>query len=63
MHRLLACARIKLWWMTPEWGSKACDVPPETQFLLLQLGKGGPYAVMLPLINNGRFRCTLRPPK
>ncbi|KAK9820500.1 hypothetical protein WJX72_010988 [[Myrmecia] bisecta] len=60
--RFLACARNKLWWMTPEWGSAAADIPPETQFLLLELEEGGPYAVMLPLIDNGVFRATLRPP-
>lgn len=49
--------------MVPEWGSKDSEVPPETQFMLLQLGKGGPYAVLLPLIDSGRFRGTLRPPR
>ena len=49
--------------MTPEWGSCARDLPPETQFLLLQLADGGPYAVLLPLIDSGRFRASLRPPQ
>ena len=49
--------------MTPEWGSCARDLPPETQFLLLQLVDGGPYAVLLPLIDCGLFRATLRPPQ
>lgn len=48
--------------MTPEWGCCARDLPPETQFLLLQLADSGPYAVLLPLIDSGRFRVTLRPP-
>lgn len=60
-RRFLACARCKLWWMTPEWGSSAYEVPPETQFLLLELAEGGPYAVLLPLIDNNTFRATLRP--
>ncbi|KAF6261130.1 hypothetical protein COO60DRAFT_1637031 [Scenedesmus sp. NREL 46B-D3] len=66
--RYLACARNKLWWMTPEWGSSLHTLPPETQFLLLQLDEGGSssssveqrYALLLPLID-GDFRGTLRP--
>jgi hypothetical protein len=67
--RYLACARNKLWWMTPEWGSSLHSLPPETQFLLLQLedeagssSSGGEqrYALLLPLID-GDFRGTLRP--
>jgi raffinose synthase len=49
--------------MTPEWGSRALQVPPETQFLLLELAEGGPYAIALPLIDNNTFRGTLRHPK
>jgi hypothetical protein len=65
--RYLACARNKLWWMTPEWGSSLHTLPPETQFLLLQLDEGSSssggeqrYALLLPLID-GDFRGTLRP--
>jgi hypothetical protein len=61
-QRFLAAARCKLWWMTPEWGSSARDLTPETQFLLLELEEGGPYAIMLPLIDRNTFRGTLRPP-
>jgi len=61
-NRYLAAARCKLWWMTPEWGSGARDLTPETQFLLLELQEGGPYAIMLPLIDRDTFRGTLRPP-
>ena len=61
-QRYLAAARCKLWWMTPEWGSSARDLTPETQFLLLELEDGGPYAIMLPLIDRNTFRGTLRPP-
>jgi hypothetical protein len=35
--RLLALARTSLWWMTPAWGAAAADVPPETQFLLVEV--------------------------
>ena len=63
MRRFLACARIKIYWMTPEWGCSAKDLPPETQFLLLQLSPSGPYAIILPLIDSGKFRVTLRPPR
>lgn len=27
----LCCARNKLWWMTPEWGRTARELPPEAQ--------------------------------
>lgn len=46
--------------MTPEWGTPGVALPPETQFLLLELSAGGPYALVLPLID-GTFRGTLRP--
>jgi hypothetical protein len=56
----MAGARNKLWWMVPEWGTTASDLPPETQFLLVELREGGPYAVLLPLIDSNTFRGTLR---
>ena len=62
-QRFLACARCKLWWMTPEWGSRALHIPPETQFALFQTAAGGPYIIALPLIDNQTFRGTLRGPK
>jgi raffinose synthase len=49
--------------MTPEWGTEPGDLPPETQFLLLELKDGGPYAILLPLIDRSTFRATLRPPR
>ena len=49
--------------MTPEWGNTASDLPPETQFLLVEVEEGGPYAVLLPLIESNTFRGTLRPPR
>jgi hypothetical protein len=60
--RFLACARNKLWWMTPEWGAAMGALPPETQFLLLELEEPGTYGLVLPLID-GDFRATLRPNK
>lgn len=62
--RFLACARVKLWWMHPAWGAGGSEFPAETQLLLLELGPGGPYAVLLPLPcdgpGGGAFRCSLR---
>ncbi len=58
--RFLACARNKLWWMTPEWGSSLRALPPETQFLLLELDEQqqqqqqqGSVDVPPPLLPNG----------
>ena len=62
-RRWLACARNKLWWMTPEWGTSARELPPETQFLLAELEGGAGYAALLPLIDGGSFRGTLRGPR
>lgn len=55
----MACARNKLWWMTPEWGSTLHTLPTETQFLLLEHGVQGCYSVILPLLC-GDFRATLK---
>jgi len=72
--RFLACSRQKLWWMNPEWGSTAAEIPNETQFLLFQLAstKGGggardeeegeAYGVIFPLIS-GAFRSSLEATK
>ncbi|PSC76674.1 galactinol-sucrose galactosyltransferase 2 [Micractinium conductrix] len=60
--RWLCCARNKLWWMTPEWGRTARELPPETQFLLAEL-EDGAFACILPLISQQKFRGTLRPPR
>ena len=49
--------------MTPEWGSEGHEIPPESQFVLLELADGGPYGILLPLIDNDTFRATLRPHK
>jgi len=62
-ERFVSSARCKLWWMTPEWGNRTFDLSPETQFLLIEVQEGGPYAIFLPLIDRGAFRATLRPPK
>ena len=52
-----------LWWMTPEWGSRALQIPPETQFMLFKTADDGPYVIALPLIDDQTFRHTLRGPK
>jgi len=57
-HRLLACSRLTRYWMGPKVGTSAKDVPFDTQFLLIELQEGGPYALMLPLVDNG-FRASL----
>lgn len=36
-ERFLAAARVTRYWMGPAWGHAACDVPHDTQFLLLEL--------------------------
>ena len=58
----VACARNKIYWMTPEWGATAADLPFETQFLLADLGDGQGLAALLPLVAARAFRGTLRPP-
>ena len=57
-ERIHASARTKRWWIGPSFGTRARDVPPETQFLLVQLGPDA-YAVLLPLVV-GPMRATLR---
>ena len=59
--RFLALGRTSLWWMTPAWGCSTQHIPEETQCLLLELEAGGGYALILPLIDSGTFRATLRP--
>lgn len=61
-ERFLALAKSSLYWMSPMYGATASEVPRETQFLLLQL-PGGTFALLLPLIDAGAFRATLRPPR
>ncbi|KAG1666521.1 hypothetical protein FOA52_014418 [Chlamydomonas sp. UWO 241] len=61
VSRMLACARNKLWWMTPEWRTSTRELPPETQFMLAEVKgcEGAAYVLLLPLID-GDFRATLR---
>lgn len=35
----------------------------ETQFVLMQTREDGPYIVLLPLIDSGTYRATVRPPR
>lgn len=56
----LAAARIKLCWMAPTHSSSIADMPRHTQFLLVQLGEGGGYAIILPLLPNN-CKATLQP--
>ncbi|PSC71477.1 raffinose synthase [Micractinium conductrix] len=67
--RFLALGRTSLWWSAPAWGTSTQQVPEETQFLLVELPSGTcgggddapTYALLLPLIDSGAFRATLRP--
>ena len=58
-RRWVASAKNKLWWMTHSWGEDMCDVPIETQFLLVELESKGWYAIILPLIHES-FTAMLR---
>eukprot|EP00529_Nitzschia_sp_RCC80_P005591 CAMPEP_0113448560 /NCGR_PEP_ID=MMETSP0014_2-20120614/4829_1 /TAXON_ID=2857 /ORGANISM="Nitzschia sp." /LENGTH=998 /DNA_ID=CAMNT_0000339775 /DNA_START=509 /DNA_END=3505 /DNA_ORIENTATION=+ /assembly_acc=CAM_ASM_000159 len=58
-HRLVASARLNRYWMGPAFGTSAKDIPLDTQFLLVELKEGGPYALLLPLVDSG-FRATLQ---
>jgi len=58
-RRLLACARLNRYWMGPAFGTSSKDIPLDTQFLLVELMEGGPYALLLPLVDAG-FRATLQ---
>ena len=57
-RRLLACSRVTRYWMGPKVGTSAKDVPFDTQFLLIEIQQDGPYALLLPLVDNG-FRASL----
>lgn len=56
----LAAARIKLCWMAPYHSSTIANLPGHIQFLLVELLKGGPYAIVLPLLPN-HCKATLQP--
>lgn len=58
-ERLLASARLTRYWMGPRFGTTARDIPLDTQFLLIEVSKGGPYALILPLLDGG-FRSSLK---
>eukprot|EP00980_Cylindrotheca_fusiformis_P014543 scaffold3914_cov121-Cylindrotheca_fusiformis.AAC.12 len=57
-NRLLTASRLTRYWMGPKFGTKAGDVPVDTQFLLVEMSEDGPYALMMPLVDGG-FRASL----
>ena len=56
--RLLGCARTTRYWVAPKFCTSASELPLETQFLLVECSPGGPYALLLPLVD-GAFRSSL----
>lgn len=72
-HRFMCCFRFKLWWMTQRMGNRGCEIPLETQFLLVETSAPTPllpssndaneqrtvYTVFLPLLD-GAFRASLQ---
>ncbi len=57
VKRFTCCFRYDPWWDKPKTGTRAADVPVETQYLLAELADGS-CAVFLPLLD-ARFRCSL----
>lgn len=62
LDRFLACARKKIWWMIPNWGSHAKDLVGETQYMLGEVEGTGEYVCMCGMLDDGRFRSTMRGP-
>lgn len=69
-YRFLCLFRFKIWWMIPRVGKSACEVPMETQMLLLEAREDSPldagaasdntyYILLLPVLD-GQFRATLQ---
>ncbi|XP_038708265.1 probable galactinol--sucrose galactosyltransferase 2 [Tripterygium wilfordii] len=72
-RRFLCLFRFKIWWMIPRVGKSGCEIPMETQFLLLEVaesvleGKDSPelstentfYIILLPVLD-GQFRTSLQ---
>ncbi|XP_021286885.1 LOW QUALITY PROTEIN: probable galactinol--sucrose galactosyltransferase 2 [Herrania umbratica] len=66
-HRLVCMFRFKIWWMISCFGTSGCDVPAETQMLLLEARKETNiqdtentfYVLILPVLD-GQFRTTLQ---
>lgn len=58
----LAVARNKLCWVVPTHASSIAGIPRHTQWLLVEVKKGGPYAIILPLLPNNS-KATLQPAK
>ncbi|OMO90004.1 Raffinose synthase [Corchorus olitorius] len=57
----LGVLQFKIWWMLPCFGSSGCDVPAETQMLLLEEARedNNFYVLILPVLD-GLFRTTLQ---
>ena len=49
--RFLAGTRVTRYWMGPAFGQRGCDIPHETQFLLLEVERDQKYALLLPLVD------------
>lgn len=58
-RRFLACSRVTRYWMGPKWGNQADSIPLDTQFLLIEVKEGGPYVLLLPLVDD-YFRASLQ---
>lgn len=56
--RFTCCYRFMPFWMKPQTGRRAGDIPVETQYLLAELSDGK-YALFVPLLD-GAFRATLQ---
>lgn len=61
-QRFLALCKAKLFWQMPAWGASASELPVETTLLLADLEGSAGYGLLLPLIDSGAFRGSLRPP-
>lgn len=57
VERFMSCFRYDPWWMKPTAGTEICQVPAETQFLLVECNNGQ-YAIFVPIIDEP-YRMTL----
>ncbi|XVE56686.1 hypothetical protein DITRI_Ditri04bG0030600 [Diplodiscus trichospermus] len=73
-YRLLCLFRFKIWWMIPRYGKSGCEIPLETQMLLLEVKEESAvddgissypatgntfYILFLPVLD-GEFRTSLQ---